>query len=233
MKRTRNIRILSAVCLLLLLLLAGCGKTEETPVTEETMPAAVFHGADVKVRGEPVANVLPYYDAEAGTLAVVVCGAEDEPIRYAREVFRLTEDGAEPVEGSAVPLALPEGSMFVSGALAEDGHVFLLMEEGGSGRTYRILRKDGAEEPLVGRLCRGLLAGVLDRHVLAGVCLAAHRDWLAALEDHVVREYLRHANVRHCGRRRKGRRGRCGETRGTRACACRHADLHRFIPFFG
>ena len=154
-------RMILRVCLLLLaavFALSGCGKTEETPVTEETMPAAVFHGADVKVRGEPVANVLPYYDAEAGTLAVVVCEAEDEPIRYAREVFRLTEDGAEPVEGSAVPLSLPEGSMIVSGALAENGHVFLLMEEGGSGRTYRILRKDGAEET-VGEALSDLIPG--------------------------------------------------------------------------
>ena len=50
----------------------GCGRKEKIPETEEILPAAVFRGSDVELRGEPVADVQPYYDADAGTRATGV-----------------------------------------------------------------------------------------------------------------------------------------------------------------
>ncbi len=145
----RNHRGLCAVLALLMLagLFCSCGRKEPAP-EEEEKPQAVFRGTDIEAHGSPVSDVTPYCDAEAGTLALVVSERDgaDGPLRYARAVFRPTEDGTEAVEESTEPLPLPDDEIIMSGILTENGYTFLIMAGNYPDQTYYVRTRERETE---------------------------------------------------------------------------------------
>lgn len=158
MKRTRSLRFLPAVCLLLslLLLFAGCGKTEETPAPEST---AAYRGSKLDLGSlEIMPTFLPWYDESSGELTVCVRQADADKVVGTVVLRRSDENGGwDTADGSFREIAPEDGGEPLQGVLLPDGWVALSRDPAGQitlevdrgGERVRTMLKDllGGSDP--------------------------------------------------------------------------------------
>ncbi len=132
MKRTRSLRFLPAVCMLLslLVLFAGCGKTEKTPAPEST---AAYRGSKLDLGSlEVLPTFLPRYDEGSGELTICVRQADVDKVVGTVVLRRSDENGGwDTADGSFREIAPEDGGEPLQGVLLPDGWVALSRDPAG------------------------------------------------------------------------------------------------------